>query len=252
MQHILLGKLPITIVNPKILHNILRNISLCLPENYELAAGTRFENIYSYYELIKVAVVGSLHNVKLIMYVPIKTANQHFTVYRIIGLPNRIGKDKFVLYQIDFPYFAIGSSQRDYALLTDTELQRCTTSTVTVCPVSTAFYDIQTATCPLSLYFQTAAEPKPCRKTILLNHDIPVLRRYDTVWIFHFPQPTQVNIRCPRSGKEWETRTEVLHDAGIIHDATSCFITSNKIRTLPELHRVMHTRLDNPSIYMPD
>jgi len=94
--------LPITIVSPKILHNILRNISLCLPENYELAAGTRFENIYSYYELIKVAVVGSLQNVKLIMYVPIKTANQHFTVYRIIGLPNWIGKDKFVLYQLIF------------------------------------------------------------------------------------------------------------------------------------------------------
>jgi len=87
----------------------------------------------------------------------------------------------------------IGSSQRDYALLTETELQ-CTTSTVTVCPVSTAFYDIQTTTCPLSLYFQTAGENKPCR-TILLNHDIPILRRHDTIWIFHFSQPTQVNIR---------------------------------------------------------
>jgi hypothetical protein len=38
VQQILLEKLPITIVNPKFLHNILRNISLCLPENYELAA----------------------------------------------------------------------------------------------------------------------------------------------------------------------------------------------------------------------
>jgi hypothetical protein len=110
-----------------------------LPENYELAAGTRFESIYLYYDLIKVAIVGTLRNVKLIMYVLIKTANQHFTVYKIIALPNHIGKDKFVLYQFDFPYFIIGSSQRDYALLTETELQQCTTSTITVCPVSTAF-----------------------------------------------------------------------------------------------------------------
>jgi hypothetical protein len=28
VQHMLLGKLPVTIVNPKILHNILRNIPL--------------------------------------------------------------------------------------------------------------------------------------------------------------------------------------------------------------------------------
>jgi len=185
------------------------------------------------------------------MYVPIKTANQHFTVYRIIGLPNRIGKDKFVLYQIDFPYFVIGSSQRDYALLTETELQQCTSSTVTVCPVSTGFHDIQTTTYTLSLYFQTAWENKPCR-TILLNHDIPILRRHDTIWMFHFSQPTQVNICCPRNNKGWETRTEVLYNAGIIYNATSCFITSSKVRTLPELHRLMHTRLDNPSIFMPD
>ena len=178
------------------------------------------------------------------MYVPIKTANQHFTVYRIIGLPNRIGKDKFVLYQIDFPYFAIGSSQRYYVLLTDTELQRCTTSTVTVCPVSTAFYDIQTATCPLSLYFQTAAEPKPCR-TILLNRDVPVLRRYDTVWIFHFPQPTQVNIRCPQIGKEWETRTEVLHDAGIIHGATCLLRASTWATLVPGLCSTVKSNSDN-------
>jgi hypothetical protein len=46
VQHILLGKLQITIVNPKILHNIFRNISPCLPENNKLVAGTRFESIY--------------------------------------------------------------------------------------------------------------------------------------------------------------------------------------------------------------
>jgi heme/copper-type cytochrome/quinol oxidase subunit 4 len=67
-----------------------------------------------------------------------------------------------------------------------------------------------------------------------------------------FPQPTQVNVRCPRNNKEGETRTEILYNAGIIYNATSCFIMSSKVRTLPELHRVMHTVLDNPSIYMPD
>ena len=161
--HILLEKLPITIVNPKILHSILRNISICLPKNYELAAGTRFESIYFYYDLVKVDIVGSLHIVKLIMYVPIKTANQHFTVYRIIGLPNRIRKDKFVLYEIDFPYFVIGSSQHDYTLLTETELQKCTTSTITVFPGSTAFYDLQITTYASSIYFQSAGDNKSCK-----------------------------------------------------------------------------------------
>jgi len=79
--------------------------------------------------------------VTLIMSVPNKTANQHFTVFKIIALPNRIRKDEFVLYQFAFPYFVNGSRQRDYALLTEKELQQCSTSTVRVCSISTTFYD---------------------------------------------------------------------------------------------------------------
>jgi hypothetical protein len=102
-----------------------------------------------------VTLVSSLHNVKLIMYVPIKTANQQFTRYRIIGLPN----------QIHFPVFVIGKIQPDYALPTQIELQQCTTNNITDCPVSTAFYDIQTTTCPSNLYFRTAGENNPRKMT---------------------------------------------------------------------------------------
>ena len=54
VQYTLSGKFPITIIGPNVLYSILRNISLCLPENYELIAGTKFDNIHLYYELIKV------------------------------------------------------------------------------------------------------------------------------------------------------------------------------------------------------
>jgi len=52
VQHSLSGKLPMSILSPNILQSILRNISLCLPENHELIAGTKFENINLYYQLI--------------------------------------------------------------------------------------------------------------------------------------------------------------------------------------------------------
>jgi len=51
VQYTLSGKLPITNIGPNVLYSILRNISLCLPENYKLIDGTKFDNIHSYYEL---------------------------------------------------------------------------------------------------------------------------------------------------------------------------------------------------------
>jgi hypothetical protein len=40
IKYKLLEKLPITIIGPNVLHSILRNVSLCLPETYEFIAGT--------------------------------------------------------------------------------------------------------------------------------------------------------------------------------------------------------------------
>ena len=65
-QSILQGKLPIALVKPTILNNILRNVTLNLPENYELVAGTSRENIHLYYDLIKVLVLGNVHGINVL------------------------------------------------------------------------------------------------------------------------------------------------------------------------------------------
>ena len=52
VQYAILGKLPIKLVNPLELQNILRSVTLQLPEIYELVAGSNKENIHLYYELI--------------------------------------------------------------------------------------------------------------------------------------------------------------------------------------------------------
>jgi hypothetical protein len=50
VQYMSLGKLPISFVNPTTLQNILRYVSLQLPENFELIAETRIQNIHLYYK----------------------------------------------------------------------------------------------------------------------------------------------------------------------------------------------------------
>jgi hypothetical protein len=43
MQYVLLCKLPINLLNPVTLYNILKNVSLRLPEGYELIAGRKYK-----------------------------------------------------------------------------------------------------------------------------------------------------------------------------------------------------------------
>jgi len=112
IQYVVLGKLPMNLINPTTLQNILRNVSLQLPGGFDLILSTKTEKIHLYYEKIKVTAVANIHGIKLIVNVALKTASQQFTLYKISVLPTRISNNNFVQYSIDFPCFAIDISQR--------------------------------------------------------------------------------------------------------------------------------------------
>ena len=103
------GKLPVTFINPTTLQNILRNISIRLSENYELVAGTQWENIHLYYDLITVAVRGDVYSIKLIINIPLRTADQNFNLHKLIAMPTWINGDKFVKYHPEYSYFGLSA-----------------------------------------------------------------------------------------------------------------------------------------------
>ena len=105
MQCVLQGRLPISMINPAFLRDLLRNVSLHLPSNYELAGGIKLEVMHLYYDLIKVAMIGYRPTMRLVLSVPLMTAEQRFSIYKVIVWPTRILKDKFIKYKLDFDYF---------------------------------------------------------------------------------------------------------------------------------------------------
>jgi hypothetical protein len=70
--------------------------------------------------------VADRHGAKLILSIPLKSAAQHFTLYKIITLPERVGADKFIKYAVDYPYLAMKFGLCDYTLLSVVDYQQCT------------------------------------------------------------------------------------------------------------------------------
>jgi len=198
VQYALLRKLPVSLVTPVTLHSILTNISLNLPDNHELVAGTKFQDIHLYYELVKVALVGNAHGVQLVISVPLKTAAQLCTLYKILVFPTRLSPDTFLKYQLEYYYLGLAVDQHDYTLLTEADLQRCTTSSVTICPAKTPLYHSQVLTCEGRLFFQNSNSYQLCRKNFLRHYQTPTLLHHGSKWAYHFPEPRQVTTRCPQ------------------------------------------------------
>jgi hypothetical protein len=154
----------ITLLHCIDLHSILRNVSLHLPEGYELIAGTRAENIHLYYNLITVTVLGNVHSVKIVIHVPLKTVDRHFSIYKLFVFPTRISDNKFVKYSIEFPYFGLSDNQHDFILLTEADTSHFKNNGFTVCPADVAIYNSQTLNCESSLFFQTVTNQHMCQK----------------------------------------------------------------------------------------
>ena len=106
-------------------------------------------------------------------------------------------------------------------------------------------------TCVSSLYFQGPNSYSLCQWSLLLHYKIPTLHRHKEVWIYHFPEQRQVNIRCQKDRK-WTSHTVLLSDAGFICNASSCAISTNEIRTLPELHNTTKAKVDIPLLHRPE
>jgi hypothetical protein len=82
LQYVQLGKIPLNLISPGMLRDMLENVSSVLP-GYDLIVSLRPNNVFMHYEMIKAVMLADLHSFKLEMIVPLKTMNVQFTLYRV-------------------------------------------------------------------------------------------------------------------------------------------------------------------------
>jgi len=201
-------------------------------------SGTRIQDIHLYYELVKVSLVGNAHVIHLVLSVPLKTATKLFTLYKIVVLPSRLSIDTFMSYQLYYLYFGLAVDQRHYTLLTEADLQQCTAGSVTIFSAKVPLYHAIVLTCEASLFFQNSNSFNLYRKTLFLHYKTPTLQHHGSKWAYHFPETRKVTIRCPQENN-WTSHTVSLGGSGLLHNASTCHIASQEIRTLPVLSKTM-------------
>jgi len=102
--------------------------------------------------LTAVSIVANIHCINLLLHIPLKSANRHFTLFKVITVPTLISPDKFAQYIVDFSYFGLQVNQRAYLMLTETDYNHCKKSSITICPAVTSVHSAQTMTCLSSLF----------------------------------------------------------------------------------------------------
>ena len=240
IQSAIQGRLSISLITTTILLNIIKNVSLQLPDGYELIAGIRAENVHLYYELAKVLTAATSHRIKLMVSVRLMSTDRCFTLYKIVTLTEYISPKRFVQYLIHYSYIVIHGNQLDYLLFTEEQYKHCNRGSIVICPIHTAIHNAQTLSCEFRLYLQHSENYQLCQRKLMIHQQSPLLQRHGAYWVYYFPEERKITARCSEPNRQL-THTLSLHGTGLIHHATSSRISSSEIHSLPELHGSLQT-----------
>jgi hypothetical protein len=167
-----------------------------------------------------VSVAANPHCIQLAIRVPLESTGRHFTLYKVVTLPEQMSSNRFVRHLIDYPYFGIHSNQLDCLLFTEEQYSHCTSGSIAICPIYTAIYSARTLSCASSLYFQNSNNCRLCKRELLLHQQTPLLQKHGAYWVYYFPEERSVTIhRSEPTGQL--TRTVSLHGPGLLHTAPS-------------------------------
>jgi hypothetical protein len=78
------------------LREMLKNVTLILPEYYEQIAALRPSSVNLYYEIIQATMLADVHSFKIILYVSLKTMSRQYELYRMVVSPTHIFNNTYV------------------------------------------------------------------------------------------------------------------------------------------------------------
>jgi hypothetical protein len=244
------GKIPVNLISPSMLYNMLRNVTLILPENQELAMGMKRQNLHLYYDTVKVMMLADTHSLRLVLYFPLKSTNRDFTLYRIVVVPARMFGKRYAQFSLAYNYLAINLLQQNYVLLTDLEIMKCSGVRVMVCPADKAVFSTKLKTCELSLFLQSEDARELCHRKVLQNPVHQVLEQQGPTRIYFLPDTQMVHFKC-LEGSGWTTTALELGGAGLLQKATACYITTPQLQMFPERRGETMYTVQPPALYLP-
>ena len=145
-------------------------------------------------------------------------------------MPERISPDKFVQYAIDYPYLEIQVSQHGYIPFTEKDYSKCVSS---------------------SLFFQSPNSQQLCKRNLLLNFQQSTMIQHRNIWIYHFPTPRQLTVRC-LGNEASPPHTQVFVNAGLLINASDCHVSTEDLHIYPTLRGSMQTEITTLHIFLPD
>jgi hypothetical protein len=231
------------------LREMLKNVTLILPDGYDLIAGLRLNNVYLYYVVIEATMLADIHSFKLVLNVPLRSMNRQYNLYRMVALPTHISNNTFVQFEIEKDYFGVDLLQRNYLTLTEMDIVKCTGKDIMICPANHAVYSTEIDSCALSL-FQFSRTREMCRRRVTSRLPQTRLERYGSTMLYYLAKPQMVHLQC-QLNQTREASSMLLEGSGFLLNAGCCSLILEGLQLFPSLQGEIQYTPQSPELFIP-
>jgi hypothetical protein len=106
------------------LERILTNVSLGLPDNFDLIKGLQYMSFY--YEYIETGVIATKKGILLSLSIHLRDVNTQFEILKIFSFPTAVLNNKYMQFHVSDTYLAVNMAQRTHIGLSAEYMGRCT------------------------------------------------------------------------------------------------------------------------------
>jgi hypothetical protein len=136
VQSALAGKMPASLVTPELLQDILKNVTLCLPDGYSLIAGANENQLNWYYESAPVSMLASQKGFLVVLSIPFMDVSQPYEFHKVYVLPTQVANNMFLHYDVKHKYFSINVLRRTHFAMSESDVLQCHGRSVKICPTT--------------------------------------------------------------------------------------------------------------------
>ena len=208
IQTLLEGYLPVNLVPPHELRNVLRRIRHTVKERGQFVFA--HTDIAAYYHLQDITYIRERDFLYITLKIPISSTTTVYTVYRIHSIPIMLGDsgvDRSII-QFDEPYLAVSDDRLFFFTMTEAEYQFCQGNVFRRCSQGLAVQETDHPNCALALFlddtekinqlcdFTLLREPDGLRtKIISVNESSYLISTNDRNWIQSCAGGTPVHVK---------------------------------------------------------
>ena len=196
MQH-----LSTNTISPRNLKELLIEIEMKLPNNFELPRNPR-KDIWFFYKTLNCITYLESNEIRITLKIPLMNTKERYEIYKTYNLPVPLSKKNARLllkYDLETEMLMVSKDRAKFSLLSENTYHLCNSYHYQFCNPETAFYQSNVNQfCIRALFMQNAHDiNKFCKQMVVLNQKLPFTRYLSFgLWVIVTEVPLTFTVNC--------------------------------------------------------